>query len=75
VPRSTFNLDVRGIREQIAAFCEFESPLSGEVEAVERDFGSKQFRGKRGSGIRGKTMVFGIFPRNGFVYTEIVPNV
>ena len=32
-------------------------------------------RGKRGRGAGGKTIVFGIFKRNGHVYTEIVPDV
>ncbi len=31
-------------------------------------------RGKRGRGAAGKTIVFGIFKRNGCVYTEIVPD-
>jgi transposase len=31
-------------------------------------------RGKRGRGAFGKTIVFGIFKRNGSVFTEIVPN-
>jgi transposase-like protein len=31
-------------------------------------------RGKRGRGAGGKTLVFGIYKRNGRVYTEIVPN-
>lgn len=31
-------------------------------------------RGKRGCGASGKTHVFGIFKRNGCVYTEIVPD-
>ena len=31
-------------------------------------------KGKRGRGVYGKTIVFGIFKRNGYVYTEIVPD-
>lgn len=31
-------------------------------------------RGKRGRGATGKTILFGIFKRNGCVYTEIVPD-
>ena len=31
-------------------------------------------RGKRGRGAGGKTIVFGIYKRNGCVFTEIVPN-
>lgn len=73
--RNTVNRYVRAIRERIAAFCETESPFAGEVEVDESYFGAKRIRGKRGRGARGKTIVFGIFQRNGFVYTEIVPNV
>lgn len=37
-------------------------------------FGARRVRGKRGRGARGKTIVFGIYKRNGRVYTEVVPN-
>ena len=37
-------------------------------------FGARRVRGKRGRGASGKTIVFGIFKRNGAVYTEIVPD-
>ena len=73
--RNTVNRDLCAIRERIATFCETESPFAGEVEVDESYFGAKRIRGKRGRGARGKTIVFGIFQRNGFVYTEIVPNV
>jgi transposase-like protein len=36
--------------------------------------GARRVRGKRSRGARGKTIVFGIYKRNGRVYTEIVPN-
>ena len=61
-------------RVQIAEFCEAQSPYSGEVELDEPYFGPKRIRGKRGRGAGGKTIVFGIFKRNGHVYTEIVPD-
>ena len=38
-------------------------------------FGPKRIRGKRGRGAGSKTIVFGLFKRNGWVYTEIVPDV
>jgi transposase len=50
------------------------SPFSGEVELDESYFGARRVRGKRGRGARGKTIVFGIYKRNGRVYTEVVPN-
>ncbi len=37
-------------------------------------FGARRVRGRRGRGAFGKTIVFGIFKRNGKVYTEIVPD-
>ena len=37
-------------------------------------FGPRRVKGKRGRGASRKTIVFGIFKRNGKVYTEIVPN-
>ena len=63
------------IRERIAAECERASPFSScEVEVDESYFGARRARGKRGRGASGKTIVFGIFKRNGCVYTEIVPD-
>ena len=37
-------------------------------------FGARRVKGRRGRGAYGKTIVFGIFKRNGKVYTEIVPD-
>lgn len=56
---------------------EFEK-LLGEAEVDESYFGARRKRGfkgklKRGRGTQ-KQPVFGIFKRNGRVYTEIVPN-
>lgn len=62
------------IRQRIAQYCEGQNPFRGEVEIDESYFGPKRVRGKRGRGAGGKTIVFGIFKRNGHVYTEIVPD-
>ena len=62
------------IRKRLAEECERQSPFRGEVELDESYFGARRVRGKRGRGALGKTIVFGIFKRNGKVYTEIVPN-
>ncbi len=62
------------IRQRIAEECERASPFGGTVEVDESYFGAKRVRGKRGRGASGKTIVFGIFKRNGSVYTEIVPD-
>ena len=62
------------MRRRIAQHCEAQSPFSGEIELDESYFGPKRVRGKRGRGAGGKTIVFGIFKRQGNVYTEIVPD-
>jgi transposase-like protein len=46
----------------------------GEIECDESYFGPRRVKGKRGRGAGGKTIVFGLFKRNGKVYTHIVPN-
>lgn len=63
-----------GLRQRIAEHCENESPFKGAVEVDESFFGARRVKGKRGRGAYGKTIVFGIFKRNGTVYTEIVPD-
>ena len=54
--------------------CQSQSPFAGEVEIDESYFGAKRIRGKRGRGAGSKTIVFYIFQRNGWVYTEIIPD-
>jgi len=63
------------IRLRLAQDCQRESPFVGEVEVDESYFGARRVKGKRGRGACGKTIVFGIYKRNGKVFTEIVPNV
>ena len=72
--RNTINRYLRGIRERIAEYCESQSPFSGEIEVDESYFGARRIKGKRGRGAFGKTAVFGVFKRNGCVYTEIIPD-
>ena len=72
--RNTINRYLTGIRKRIAEFCESQSPFLGEVEVDESFFGARRIKGKRGRGAFGKTIVFGIFKRNGSVFTEIVPD-
>jgi transposase-like protein len=63
------------LRERLAYECEKRRPFKGgEVEIDESYFGPRRVRGKRGRGAGGKTIVFGIFKRDGRVYTEIVPD-
>ncbi|MEM9882610.1 MAG: IS1595 family transposase [Planctomycetota bacterium] len=63
------------LRRRIAEHCEAQSPFRGEVEIDESYFGPRRVKGKRGRGAGGKTIVFGVFKREGQVYTEIVPDV
>jgi transposase len=73
--RKSVNVIFLRIRERVAEECERASPFSQcEVEVDESYFGARRVRGKRGRGASGKTIVFGIFKRNGSVYTEIVPD-
>ena len=72
--RNTINRYLSVIRTRISEYCELQSPFSGEVEVDESFFGARRVKGKRGRGAFGKTIVFGIFKRNGKVYTEIVPD-
>ena len=63
------------LRERLACECEKRRPFKGgEVEIDESYFGPRRVRGKRGRGAGGKTIVFGIFKREGRVYTEVVPD-
>ncbi|HLL89857.1 MAG TPA: transposase [Tepidisphaeraceae bacterium] len=62
-------------RTRLAHECERRRPIrSGEVEVDESYFGARRVRGKRGRGAGGKAIVFGVFKRDGKVYTEIVPD-
>lgn len=72
--RNTVNRYLMEIRKRIARYCEREASFAGTVEVDESYFGPKRVKGKRGRGASGKTIVFGIFKRNGKVYTEIVPD-
>lgn len=72
--RNTVNRFLRAIRERLTTFCEQQSPLAGEIEVDESFFGPRRVKEKRGRGAYGKTIVFGVFKRNGKVYTEIVPD-
>ncbi len=72
--RKSVNQIYLKIRRRVAEECERASPFSGAVEVDESYFGARRVRGRRGRGAAGKTIVFGIFKRNGSVYTEIVPD-
>ena len=74
INRNTVNRYLTLIRERIAKSCEHESPFQGDIEVDESFFGARRVRGRRGRGAFGKTIVFGVYKRNGKVYTEIVPD-
>jgi len=74
ISRIAVNRYLKAIRVRIAEDSERASPFGGEVEVDESYFGPRRVRGKRGRGAGGKTIVFGIFKRNGKVYTEVVPD-
>lgn len=63
------------IRQRLVEESQRQSPFCGEVEVDESYFGARRVKGKRGRGAGGKTIVFGIYKRNGKVFTEIVPDV
>ena len=62
------------IRQRLYEIGLQEANFMGLIEMDESYFGPHRVRGKRGRGARGKTIVFGLFKRQGKVYTEIVPN-
>ena len=74
INRNTVNRYLRLIRDRIVAYCEAQRPMFGVVEVDESFFGARRVKGKRGRGAYGKTMVFGLYERDGMVYTEIVPS-
>jgi len=74
--RKSVNQIYLKIRNRVAEEAERASPFADcQIEVDESYFGARRVRGKRGRGASGKTIVFGIYKRNGSVYTEIVPNV
>jgi len=48
-------------------FCELESPLKGKIGIDDSYFEAKRVKGKGDRDPTGKTIVFGIFNRNGKV--------
>jgi transposase len=70
--RKTVNRYVGAFRARIAEFCEAQSPFVGEVEVDESYFDARRIKGERGRSAYGKTIVFGLFQRQGQVYTELV---
>jgi transposase-like protein len=73
--RNTVNRYLTEMRKIIYRHCaEIQRIEVGEIECDESYFGPRRVKGKRGRGAGSKTIVFGLFKRNGKVYTHIVPN-
>ena len=66
---------IRLLEKKIAAICELNSPLTGEIEVDDPISEPVRVKGKRGRGAYGKTIIFGLLKREGKVYTEIVSDV
>ena len=78
ISRNSVNVIFAKIRNRIFEITVNSSPVKPEKEEFEADesyFGARRVKGKRGRGAGSKTIVFGLFKRDGKVYTEIVPNV
>ncbi|GHU53814.1 hypothetical protein FACS1894132_07090 [Clostridia bacterium] len=73
--RNTVNRIYNEIRRKIFDYQLKMSPIQPEKEEFEVDesyFGSRRVKGKRGRGAGSKIIVFGLYKRDGKVYTEIV---
>ena len=75
ISRNSINKILKAVRKIIAQECEKEAPFKGSVEVDESYFGARRQRGLRGRGAKGKVIVFGLYKRNGKVYTQVVSNV
>jgi len=76
ISRQAINRIYRNIREIISIDCEENSVFEvGEIELVERYFGARRIKGKRGRGAGGKIPVFGMLKRECKVYIQIVKTV
>jgi len=71
----TIDTLINKIRTRILLMSPIHSRSTGEFEADESYFGPRRSKGKRGRGASNKTIVFGLYKRDGKVYTEIVPDV
>ena len=78
ISRNSINIIFAKIRKRIFEISINSFPVEPEKEEFEADesyFGPRRVRGKRGRGAGSKTIVFGLYKRDGKVYTEIVPDV
>jgi len=71
---NTTNHHYQAFRELILKETQPKSLLSGKIEVDESYFGPTRIKGIRGRGAGKKTIVFGMFKRNGRVQTWVVDN-
>ena len=74
ISRRSVNAIYALLRLKVQQWVHKQAPFNGIVELDESYFGPRRVPGKRGRGASGKTIVFGIFKRNGKVYTEMAPD-
>jgi len=74
ISRNAVNRLYSAIRRRIAEYNRPSDLITGELEVDESYFGPRRIKGKRGRGAGNKTIVFGLYKRNGMVYTEIIPD-
>ena len=74
VSRNAVNRFYTAFRYRIAKYNRPDDLNTGVFEVDESYFGPRRVKGKRGRGAGNKTIVFGLYKRNGKVYTEIVPD-
>ena len=74
ISRRSVNAIYALLRLKVQQWVHKQAPFNGIVEVDESYFGPRRVPGKRGCGASGKTIVFGIFKRNGKVYTEMAPD-
>ena len=71
ISRRSVNAIYALLRLKVQQWVHKQAPFNGIVELDESYFGPHRVPGKRGRGASGKTIVFGIFKRNGNVYTKL----
>ena len=74
ISRRSVNAIYALLRLKVQQWVHKQAPFNGIVEVDESYFDPRRVPRKRGRGASGKTIVFGIFKRNGKVYTEMVPD-
>jgi len=74
VSRNAVNRLYAAFRHRIAEYNRPNDLNTGVSEVDESYFGPKRVKGKRGRRAGGKTIVFGLYKRDGKVYTKIAPD-